>query len=552
MKKRNAHRGKRGNPARRGGKSAPHAALLASARKQVNAPRTGLTAAAITHLPSYDRDDRQALLLLLAPFLILACALGAQGLVRAPLRLPAFATPSIADKSSAIADARPIPAMPALPPDAPRAPAGADTLPSPAMPVSAFDAEPGRARIALRRAPAPVRLVDRMPPLARAHPFGADVADRTPRAPLGLADPEGAASLAQKPAIPRMGPLGPADPEGLASLQQTPPQRDFTARGPADPEGASTITHAHLARPAIPVAATPLLTVPPGPIQCHATSRARPVPKSLSAATSGEAFGLRLAAAAAEQLDEFVIYNATYSRIAYPMGDVSSLFGVCTDVVVRAYRRLGIDLQVLIHTARMGLGDPNIDHRRVEVMRKFLARFGQSLPVTRYPEDYLPGDIVTYYRPQNSSSNSHIAIVSDRMAPSGRLMILHNRGWGPQLEDALFVDQITGHYRYAGPAPLLAARKGPARGRGRAAFAAGQAEKTDAVPFTPIAAPMSRGNIATPASTDTAEPAAMCRLPDGGLERPAPLPPTRHARAYAGPAQPIVVGATGVAAAGTN
>jgi hypothetical protein len=170
-----------------------------------------------------------------------------------------------------------------------------------------------------------------------------------------------------------------------------------------------------------------------------------------SLAPTPEAFGVELAKAAEAQADGFVIYNDKYRSISYPMGDVPSLFGVCTDVVVRAYRALGLDLQTLVHEARSGSGDRNIDHRRTEVLRRFFAARGENLPITAFAEDYLPGDIVTYYRPQNRRNRSHIAVVSTVVAPSGRPMIIHNRGWGPQLEDALFVDQITGHYRYYGP-----------------------------------------------------------------------------------------------------
>lgn len=174
-------------------------------------------------------------------------------------------------------------------------------------------------------------------------------------------------------------------------------------------------------------------------------------------------FGLALARAARDQLSSLVIYNAKYARIGFPNGDVAPLFGVCTDVVVRAYRMLGLDLQQLIAETKTGRGDRNIDHRRVEVVRRFLALHGETLAITDFAEDYQPGDIVTYYRPQNRTSTQHIAIVSDIVAPSGRYMIVHNRGWGPQLEDALFVDKITGHFRFAGmrkqpdPAPLTAA-----------------------------------------------------------------------------------------------
>lgn len=177
-----------------------------------------------------------------------------------------------------------------------------------------------------------------------------------------------------------------------------------------------------------------------------------PAPAGAPLDETPEQFGVRLAEAARAQTASLVIYNARYSRIAYPGGDVSPFYGVCTDVVVRAYRSLGIDLQIDVAQAGVGTGDRNIDHRRTEVMRKFLAKRGESLAISDNPDDYKPGDIVTYYRPQNRSSTAHIAIVSDVVGPSGQWMIVHNRGWGVQLEDALFVDKITGHYRYRGGA----------------------------------------------------------------------------------------------------
>ncbi|MGE8940507.1 DUF1287 domain-containing protein [Leptospira interrogans] len=160
-------------------------------------------------------------------------------------------------------------------------------------------------------------------------------------------------------------------------------------------------------------------------------------------------FGSRLAAAALAQTNDYVVYTAKYKRIAFPMGDLPPLHGACSDVVVRAYRALGIDLQQLVQAARLGR-DPNIDHRRTETLRRLFARFGKSLPVSIFPEEYQAGDIVTYYRPFSRVSRAHIAIVSNILAPSGRPMIVHNRGWGTQLEDALFADRITGHYRFTG------------------------------------------------------------------------------------------------------
>jgi uncharacterized protein YijF (DUF1287 family) len=134
-------------------------------------------------------------------------------------------------------------------------------------------------------------------------------------------------------------------------------------------------------------------------------------------ATPGD-FASSLAAAARRQVSFFVFYNSSYQKIPYPMGDVPSYFGVCTDVVVRAYRALGIDLQVQVQKAGVGTGDTNIDHRRVEVLRKFFARAGTSLPITKNPDDYKVGDIVTYYMPNGWLSKTHIAIVgAERTSP---------------------------------------------------------------------------------------------------------------------------------------
>lgn len=201
-----------------------------------------------------------------------------------------------------------------------------------------------------------------------------------------------------------------------------------------------------------------------GPAVCtapgHLLTRARPALRydPAIAALTPAAYGQALATAAQTQTKDFVIYNDKYRSISYPNGDVQPLYGVCTDVIIRAYRTLGVDLQQLVHEARIGSGDVSIDHRRTEVLRRFFASFGEQLPASTYGEDYLPGDIVTYNRPQNRHSRSHIAMVSGVTGPSGRYMIVHNRGWGPQLEDGLFVDEITGHYRYrAIPTPPAAA-----------------------------------------------------------------------------------------------
>lgn len=161
-----------------------------------------------------------------------------------------------------------------------------------------------------------------------------------------------------------------------------------------------------------------------------------------------QAYGMKVVEAARTQVSPLVIYNPAYQKIPYPNGDIPAYQGVCTDVIVRAYRVLGIDLQQRVHEARAGSGDRNIDHRRVEVLRKYFKRKGQSMPVSQNPADYQPGDIVSQYLPDGYFSKTHIAIVSDRKTSDGVPLIIHNRGFGVTEEDWLFAKKITGHYRY--------------------------------------------------------------------------------------------------------
>lgn len=173
---------------------------------------------------------------------------------------------------------------------------------------------------------------------------------------------------------------------------------------------------------------------------------------------AGEDFGQALSKAALERTKYFVIYNGSYRKISYPNGDVPSHFGVCTDVVIRSYRALGIDLQKWVHEdmkahfksypKNWGLKrtDTNIDHRRVPNLRVFFSRNGQSLTVSRNPKDYKTGDLVTWKLDNNLP---HVGIVVNRHSKDGkRPLIVHNIGLGPRLEDMLFDYKITGHYRY--------------------------------------------------------------------------------------------------------
>ncbi|HYD17584.1 MAG TPA: DUF1287 domain-containing protein [Patescibacteria group bacterium] len=154
-------------------------------------------------------------------------------------------------------------------------------------------------------------------------------------------------------------------------------------------------------------------------------------------------------------------YDPAYRSIPYPNGDVPKERGVCTDVVIRAYRAQGIDLQKLVHEdmkAHFGLypkqwglkkTDTNIDHRRVPNLQVFLARKGKSLPVTKAGEDYKPGDLVTWDLSYPKRPLPHIGIVTDRKTEDGqRPLVVHNIGHGAAVDDILFSYHITGHYRY--------------------------------------------------------------------------------------------------------
>lgn len=171
-------------------------------------------------------------------------------------------------------------------------------------------------------------------------------------------------------------------------------------------------------------------------------------------------FAQALSQAALERTTHNVRYDGRYRALSYPNGDVPDDTGVCTDVVIRSYRALGIDLQKQVHEdmkahfgsypKNWGLKrtDTNIDHRRVPNLQKFFTRKGQSLQVTRNPRDYQTGDLVTWMLPNNLP---HIGIVVDRRSRDGRRpLIVHNIGAGPKLEDRLFEFKITGHYRYTG------------------------------------------------------------------------------------------------------
>ena len=175
---------------------------------------------------------------------------------------------------------------------------------------------------------------------------------------------------------------------------------------------------------------------------------------------AGTAFVARLLSAALAQTRQRVVYDGSYRRLAYPGGDVPPDVGVCTDVVIRAYRVAGVDLQERVHEDMKrafgayprlwGLARPdsNIDHRRVPNLQTFLRRRGADQRASSDPAVYEAGDLVTWMLPGNLP---HIGLVTDRRSEDGaRPLIVHNIGNGPELEDMLLTYPITGHYRYRG------------------------------------------------------------------------------------------------------
>ena len=171
-----------------------------------------------------------------------------------------------------------------------------------------------------------------------------------------------------------------------------------------------------------------------------------------------DSFYVKLIDAAIARTNKHITYDPAYYSIDYPNGDIPDDKGVCTDLIIRAYRKVGIDLQKDVHEDMLrnfdkypknwGLKhtDKNIDHRRVPNLMTYFTRKGAMLPVTNSAEDYKPGDLVTW---DLGGEITHIGLVTDkRSRDNKRYLIVHNIGAGPKVEDMLFSFEITGHYRY--------------------------------------------------------------------------------------------------------
>lgn len=180
----------------------------------------------------------------------------------------------------------------------------------------------------------------------------------------------------------------------------------------------------------------------------------------LSSTLQASEFNEDIVSSLIERTTHKVTYDGSYISIPYPNGDVPQNVGVCTDVVIRAYRKIGTDLQKLVHedmssnfllypSKRIwGLNstDRNIDHRRVPNLQTFLKRHGITLKISTNKTDYAVGDIITWILPGNLP---HIGMVIDQVnSKTGNPMIVHNIGQGPKIDDMIFDYKITGHYRF--------------------------------------------------------------------------------------------------------
>ena len=175
---------------------------------------------------------------------------------------------------------------------------------------------------------------------------------------------------------------------------------------------------------------------------------------TVSRVDASRASGAAIARAAEEQVGVTTRYDPAYRKLPYPGGDVPLDRGVCSDVLVRALRAVGVDLQVVVHEdmlghfaeypRRWGLEhpDPNIDHRRVANLMTFFSRRGKRLGAGAA---YEPGDFVAWRLP---NALLHIGVVADRRTGDGRPLVVHNIGEGARLEDVLHAFEEIGHYRW--------------------------------------------------------------------------------------------------------
>jgi uncharacterized protein len=177
---------------------------------------------------------------------------------------------------------------------------------------------------------------------------------------------------------------------------------------------------------------------------------------TLCVSLGAETAASNLVSKAREQIGVTTGYDPSYQKLTYPGGDVPAQTGVCSDVVIRAFRKLGFDLQKEVHEdmtkafaeypQKWGLKKPdaNIDHRRVPNLMTYFQRRSWTITASAKPTDFAPGDVVAW---DLGNGVTHIGLVSDHQTPQGTPMVIHNIGNGAKEEDILFRYKIIGHYR---------------------------------------------------------------------------------------------------------
>lgn len=149
-------------------------------------------------------------------------------------------------------------------------------------------------------------------------------------------------------------------------------------------------------------------------------------------------------------------YGGGYMELDYPMGDVPRRMGVCTDVVIRALRNAGLDLQAAVvkdikrrpkaYPMVKRRPDPNIDHRRVKTILPWFQKHAERLD----DDDALrPGDIVFMDTFPDRAGPDHIGILSDTIGASGRPLVINawTDGYDTQEMDLLDWVPVTHRFR---------------------------------------------------------------------------------------------------------
>lgn len=193
---------------------------------------------------------------------------------------------------------------------------------------------------------------------------------------------------------------------------------------------------------------------------CSCSQKEKNKTLSFTAKRTTNTFEEKLSEAAISIIDPSIDYDPAYFSIKYPNGDILENKGVCTDVIIRCYRKLNIDLQKEVHEDMaanfseypnlkkwgMTKTDTNIDHRRVPNLEVFFERKGTKLSVSEDARDYKTGELVTW---MINGKLPHIGIITNKKSEDGkRNLIVHNVGGGQVLEDCLFEYKIVGHYSY--------------------------------------------------------------------------------------------------------